>query len=153
MYDHNVVYFRPTNPEQIDETWFERTADWYARKELGLIPNQPVSFNFWAIDEDKFIGEFQLRTELTEKVMKGIGSIGYSVRVTEQGKGYGTEILRQGFDIARGHHLEKVLMTINEKNAKSTHICEKLGGVLMDKIAAYNDNEGDYIMRRYLIYL
>lgn len=39
--------------------------------------------------------------------MTGEGSIGYSVCITEQGKGYGTEILRQGLIIARDHHLEK----------------------------------------------
>lgn len=153
FYDHNIIYFRPTNPERIDETWFERTANWYDKKELGLIPDQPVSFHYWAVDGDRFIGEFQLRTELTEKVMTGIGSIGYSVRVTEQGKGLGTDILRQGLDIARDHHLKKVLLIINDQNAKSAHICEKLGGVLMDKIAAYNNDEGEHIMRRYWIYL
>lgn len=153
FYDHNIIYFRPTNPERIDETWFERTADWYAKKELGLIPDQPVSFHYWAVDGDKFIGEFQLRTELTEKVMTGIGNLGYSVRVTEQGKGFGTEILSQGLDIAREHHLGKVLLTINDQNTKSTHICEKFGGVLMDKITAYNKDEGEHIMRRYWIYL
>jgi predicted acetyltransferase len=45
--------------------------------------------------------------------MNGIGSIGYSVRVSKQGKGYGTEILKQGLDIARKHDLKKVLLTIN----------------------------------------
>ncbi len=153
FYDHNIVYFRPTNPERIDETWFERTADWYAKKELGLVPDQPVSFHYWAVDGDKFIGEFQLRTELTEEVMTGYGSIGYSVRVTEQGKGFGTEILKQGLEIAREHHLKKVLLTINDQNAASSHICEKLGGILMDKITVYNKNEGKHIMRRYWIYL
>jgi len=153
FYDHNIIYFRPTNPVIIDDTWFERTSDWYDKKELGLIPEQPVSFHYWAVDKDKFIGEFQLRTELTERVMTGIGSIGYSVRVTEQGKGYGTEILRQGLNIAREHHLDKVLLTINVQNIVSANICEKLGGVLMDKINAYNKDEGEHIMRRYWIYL
>lgn len=110
FYDHTIIYFCPTNPERIDETWFERTAGWYANQELGLIPDQPVSFHYWAVDGDRFIGEFQLRTELTEKIMTGIGSIGYSVRVTEQGKGLGTEILRQGLGIAREHSLEKSIV-------------------------------------------
>jgi predicted acetyltransferase len=153
FFEHNIVYVRPTNPAFIDENWFERTRDWYEKKELGLIPNQPVSFHYWAVDEDQFIGEFQLRTELTESVMTGIGSIGYSVRVTEQGKGYGTEILKQGLNIPREHQLEKVLLTINDQNTVSANICEKLGGVLMDKINAYNKDEGEHIIRRYWIYL
>jgi predicted acetyltransferase len=153
FYDHDITYFRPTNPELIDESWFERTVEWYAKKELGLIPDQPVSYHYWAICGDKFIGEFQLRTELTAEVMNGIGSIGFSVRVSEQGKGYGTEILKQGLDIAREHHLDKVLLTINEQNTVSAHICEKFGGVFIDKITAYNKDEGEHIMRRYWIHL
>lgn len=152
-YDNNVIYFRPTDPKLIDEGWFERTKDWYDKKENGQIEGQPVSFHFWAVDGGKFIGEFQLRTEFPPKVMTDIGSIGYSVRVSEQGKGYGTEILRQGLVIAKEHGMEKVLLTVNDKNTVSAHVCEKLGGELMDKIEAYNDAEGHHIMRRYWIYL
>jgi len=114
FYENDVKWFRPgrmgeqqsdlcsatspTNPETIDESWFERTAGWYEQKELGIVPGQPQSIHYWAVDGERFIGEFQLRPELTEGVMQGMGSVGYSVRVTEQGKGYGQEILRQGMD-------------------------------------------------------
>ena len=87
LYDNHVTYFRPTNPQNIDNEWFFRTKSWYDRKEQGLVEGQPVSFHYWAIDNGKFIGEFQLRTEFPEKVMLDIGSIGYAVRVSEQGKG------------------------------------------------------------------
>lgn len=153
FYDNNITWFKPTNPERIDEHWFERTADWYAKKEQGLVPGYPKGFHYWAVDDDKFIGEFQLRTELTDEVMTGIGSIGYSVRVTEQGKGYGKEILRQGLMIARNHGLEKVLLTINENNVVSIHICEAARGVLMDRITVNTKDEGEHIMRRYWIYI
>lgn len=152
-YDNNVIYFLPTNPSLIDTEWFEGTKDWYDKKEFGLIPNQPVSFHYWAVDDECFIGEFQLRTELTESIMIGIGNIGYAVRISEQGKGYGIELLKQGLIIAKEHNLQKVLLTINDKNIVSAHICEKLGGVLMDKILANNSAEGEHIMRRYWIYL
>lgn len=151
LYDNNVIYFRPTDPKLIDYEWFSRTKGFYDKKETGEI--QPVSFHFWAVDGGKFIGEFQLRTEFPPKVMTDIGSIGYAVRVSEQGKGYGTEILKQGLSIAKEYGMEKVLFTINDENAASAHICEKLGGRLMDKIEAYNDAEGRHILRRYWLYL
>ncbi len=65
----------------------------------------------------------------------------------------GTEILKQGFHIAKEHGMDKVLMNINDENLVSAHICEKLGGKLMDRIQSYNDAEGHHIMRRYWIYL
>ncbi len=152
-YDHNVVYFRPTRPESIDADWFERMKEWYEKKEQGLIEGQSPSLHFWAVDGEQFIGEFQLRTEFTEKVLTDIGSIGYGVRVSQWGKGYGTEILRLGLAIAKGLGMEKVLFTINEKNTRSIHVCEKLGGKLEDTIDAYNEAEGQHRLRRYWIRL
>lgn len=153
FYDNNISYFIPTNPNTIDEEWFLRTKSWYDKKEKGLIEGAPISFHYWAVDNNKFIGEFQLRTEFTEKVMMDIGSIGYAVKVSEWGKGYGTEILRQGLEIAKKHKMQKVLLNINERNIVSIHICEKLGGKLFDTISSYNYSEGYHILKRYWITL
>lgn len=121
-WDNNIFWFRPTNPQKIDVNWFERTADWYAKKEKGLVPGYAKSFHYWAVDNDKFIGEFQLRPDLDDELMTSIGSIGYSVRVSEWGKGYGKEIMKQGLDIARDFGIDKVLLTINDNNIVSSHI-------------------------------
>ena len=153
LYDHGVVWFRPTNPDSIDEHWFARTESWYSRKEQGLIEGQPKSFHYWAIDDDRFIGEFQLRTEFPPRVLEDIGSIGIAVRVSDWGRGYGTEILRQGLLLAKAHGMEKVLYTVSEGNAASIRICEKCGGQYMDTIEAYNAAEGRHLMRRYRITL
>lgn len=151
FYDHHIVCFRPSNPARIDETWFARTADWYARLEQGLVPGQPVSFHYWAVDGDRFLGEFQLRTELTNEILTGIGSIGCSIRVCEQGKGYGTALLRQGLQLARRHGMARVLANISETNAPSIRICEKCGGVLWDTLLVCDEAEGEHLMRRYWI--
>lgn len=152
-FDNNVVFFRPTNPDSIDDDWFFRTRDWYDKKERGELPGKPVSFHYWAVDGEKFIGEFQLRTEYTEQVLTGIGNVGYAVRVSEQGRGYGSEILRQGLQIAREHGMDKVLLNINESNIASIRLCEKFGGKLLDCMEADNPLEGKHIMRRYWIHL
>ena len=153
LFDHNVIYFQPTDPKNIDSGWFDRTKEWYDKKEKGLIEGQSPSLHFWAVDGDNFIGEFQLRTKFTEKVMNDIGSVGYAVRVSEQGKGYGTEILKQGLVIAKELGMEKLLFTVNDENSVSAHVVEKLGGKLTDKIKAYNEAEGQHILRRYWVYL
>ena len=152
-YDSQAIYFIPTDPARIDDNWFARTKEWYDKKEKGLIPGQPIGFHYWAVNGDYFIGEFQLRVEFTEEIMVGIGSIGYAVRTSQQGNGYGTEILKQGLEIARNYGMMKVLLNINDSNVISAHVCEKLGGELMDKIRVTNTSEGDHIMRRYWIYL
>ena len=153
MYGHNVVWFRPTDPDTIDDGWFFRTKPWYDKKEKGLIEGQPVSFHYWAVDGGRFIGEFQLRTQFPEKVLCDIGSVGYAVRPSEWGKGCGTRILREGLAIAKAHGMDKVLLTISDDNARSIHICEKLGGRLQDTIEAVNEAEGRHLLRRYWIAL
>ena len=152
-YDHNIVFFRPSDPKYLVGDWFASTKDWYDRKEKGLVEGQPVSFHYWAVDDGRFIGEFQLRTGFPPKVMQDIGSVGYAVRVSKWNKGYGTLILRRGLEIAKEHDMEKVLLNINEKNAASIHVCEKLGGKLWDTIERYNEAEGSHLARRYWISL
>ncbi len=153
LYDRHVVWFRPTDPKTIDDDWFFRTKPWYDKKENGLIEGQPVSFHFWAVDGEDFIGEFQLRTDFPDKVLYDIGSIGYAVCPSRWGQGYGTEILRQGLVIAGDHGMDKVLLTISEENTVSAHICEKLGGKWADTVEAFNEAEGHHLLRRYWIEL
>ena len=149
-YDSHVTYFVPADdPAKIDDGWFARTKEWYEKKESGQIPDQPIGFQYWAVDDNVFVGEFQLRPELTEEIMTGTGNGGDAVRVSQQGKGYGTALLNQGLVIARNHNMKKVLLNINDANAVSIHICEKLGGKLMDIIRVSNNSEGDHLMRRY----
>lgn len=152
-YDNNIVSFKPTNPQNIDDEWFENSIEWYAQKEQGLLPGHPKSIHYWAIDEDKFIGEFQLRPELNNELMKSIGSIGYSVRFTEWGKGYGKEILKQGLEISKSFGLNKVLLIINDDNIRSCHLCELNGGILMDKVELESIDEGKRLVRRYWVYI
>lgn len=153
MYDEGVVYFRPTPPETIDEGWFARTRPWYDKREQGLLPDVARSYHYWAVDGDRFIGEFQCRLDFTEKVLNDIGSVGYAVRPSQWGRGYGTMILRQGLDIAWSLGMEKVLLTVNEENLRSIRVIEKTGAVWMDTIDAYNEVEGKHRLRRYWITL
>lgn len=49
--------------------------------------------------------------------------------------------------------MEEVQFTINDKNKASIRVCEKIGGELMDTIDAYNEAEGQHVLRRYWIKL
>ena len=153
LYEAEVIFFRPVPPDYIDEGWFIRTKPVYDAKERGELPGQSKAFHYWAVDGGKFIGELQIRTEFTEKVLNDIGSIGYAVRPSEWGKGYGTELIRLGLAKAKELGMERLLFTVNEENPRSAHVIEKCGGVLTDTIDAYNDAEGLHRLRRYWIEL
>ena len=118
-----------------------------------MIDGRSRSVHYWAIDGDRFIGEFQLRLDLTEEVISNIGSIGYAVRVSEWGRGFGSEILKLGLEKAREHGMSEVIFTVNEKNERSIRLIEKTGAVYKDTIEAVNDAEGRHLLRRYLLRL
>lgn len=153
MYESGVTFFRPMPPDAIDEGWFDRTKPLYDRNEQGLLGDGARSVHYWAVDGDRFIGEFQCRLDFTDRVLTDIGSVGYAVRPSAWGRGYGTAILCQGLGIAKDLGMEKVLLTVNEENKRSIHIIEKLGGVLWDIIDACNEAEGLHRLRRYWISL
>ena len=67
LYDNNIIYFRPTNPNSIDEDWFLRTKSWYDKKEKGLIEEQPVSFHYWAVD-DSVMRVWHSKDEASENI-------------------------------------------------------------------------------------
>ncbi len=142
-----AVWFRPTDPAFIDADWFARTKPIYDRKERESGAGRSPSFHYWAVDGERFIGEFQLRTAFTENVLRDIGSVGFAVRPPEWGKGCGTEILRQGLEIAVSRGMDKVLLTIAPDNAASIRVCEKLGGTLGDTIMTADGR----LLRRYWI--
>lgn len=153
FYDCNILTFQPTNPAAIDDGWFQRTKEWYDKKAEGLIEHQPKSIHYWAVEGDRFIGEFQLRPELNEAIMNGIGSIGYSVTKSEWGRGYGKQILKLGLELAKAQGLQKVFLIINSDNLRSCAVCESNGGRLYDEIILTSDAEGSRQVKRYWIYL
>lgn len=153
FYDNNIITFKPANPDIVNLEWFENSLDWYTRKEQGLIPGQPKSICYWAVEEENFIGEFQVRPDLDHEIMESIGSIGYSVKKSEWGKGYGKEILKQGLEICKSLGMDKAILLINDDNIASSRVCELCGGVLKDKVLLSSDTEGERLVRRYWIYL
>jgi len=122
--------------DALDLAWAENHFDdfvsqvrGYARGERlpqGFVPQT----DFWLIDEDEFIGRVSIRHRLTESLERIGGHIGYEIRPSKRGKGYGTAILRLALPHARELGLARVLLTCDETNEASKKIIEKTGGVL-----------------------
>ena len=82
--------------------------------------------------------------------MKYGGFIGYSIRPSERGKGYATQMLKLALKEFKKKKKEKVLITCKDFNTSSKRVIEKNGGIYED---SYYNEEDEYTYLRYWISL
>ena len=86
---------------------------------------------YYLWDESRLVGEFRIRHYLTEALRNGAGHIGYSIRDSMRGKGYGTEGLRLTLEIAKGIvPEEEIYLRVNRDNIASQKVMLKNGAYL-----------------------
>ena len=97
----------------------------------GWVP----AHTFWLVRDGRtLIGMINLRHALTPFLQSEGGHIGYSVRPTEQRKGYATRMLAMTLEKARQIGLRRVLITCDKKNVASARVIQKCGGVLENEV-------------------
>jgi predicted acetyltransferase len=90
----------------------------------GFVPHT----DFWLIDGNEYIGLLTIRPELNDLLFKIGGNIGYQVRPSKRGQGYGKTILRLGLQKAQEMGLPRALVTCDENNIASQKVIEYNGG-------------------------
>lgn len=121
------------------------------RSGAGLKPGYVRETFFWLVDEGEFVGEISIRHSLTEKLLRYGGNIGYGVRCSRWGMGYGTKMLAMALEYARDAlGMSRVLVTCDDDNIGSARVIEKNGGILQDRVANVV-NGSPVITRRYWI--
>ena len=100
--------------------------------------NQPEGYvpqtEFWLVDGGEYIGRVSVRARLNEHLLQIGGHIGYNIRPSKGGKGYGNKILELALLKAKEMEIEKVRITCDVDNVASRKIIEKNGGVLDSEI-------------------
>ncbi|MSU56299.1 MAG: GNAT family N-acetyltransferase [Candidatus Taylorbacteria bacterium] len=109
----------------------------------GYVPHT----TYWLVEGERFIGGVNIRHRLTDHLREIGGHIGYAIRPSERGKGYGNKILELALPKAKELGIIQVRITCNEDNIASRKIIEKNGGVF-DGTATTPDGT---IKRRYWI--
>ena len=106
-----------------------------------------TSQTFFAIDaEQKIVGVITFRHELTD-FYKDSGHIGYSVRPSERGRGYATEMLRQLLSIAKEQGFRNILLTCKIDNIASQRVISKNGGEVTRTFSKDGKNYKEYCVR------
>lgn len=119
------------------------------RQARDLPPGRVGEGRWWLVDgEAAFIGEVSLRYRLNQALLHHGGHIGYGVRYSEWGKGYGTQLLRFALEQAQKRGMDRVLVTCLDTNLASARVIEKNGFVLENKVADTLDGR-PVLFRRY----
>jgi predicted acetyltransferase len=85
---------------------------------------------YWLVsDRERVIGIVRVRHRLNEQLLQYGGHIGYYVRPSERGKGYGRLALRLGLEELRRLGVDRALLTVNPTNKFSKRVILANGGV------------------------
>ncbi|MFJ9391724.1 GNAT family N-acetyltransferase [Nocardioides sp. NPDC101246] len=106
---------------------------------------------FWITEGSEVVGFIQLRHTLNDFLENVGGHIGYSVRSSARRRGHAARALGLVLDEARGHGLDRVMLTCDDDNEASARTIESQGGELQDVIDAAAYGYGP--TRRYWIKL
>lgn len=97
--------------------------------------------------DQRVVGVIDLRHHIDHPILGTWGGhIGYSVRPSERGKGYATEMLKLNLLQARELGIKKVLVTCDVNNQASETVIQKNGGIFDQEILV-----DDSIIKRYWI--
>lgn len=107
---------------------------------------------YWLVREREFLGRLELRHQLYNPVDDVAGHIGYSIRPSERGRGFGTLILALGLEEASAYGMRRVLLTCDPDNIASRRVIERNGGRLERRIERVIDGVA-YNKLRYWIEL
>jgi len=143
---HDLMF---VNPDEVDI--IQKMKD--NRDKTKLKPNYVPSYDYFIVDDDKFIGRISIRTELTPVLLEYGGNIGYGIHPKYWKQGYGASALKLGLEKAKEIGLyDKVLLTCDDDNIGSYRIIEKNGGILENKVMVRDEDE-IFLIRRYWINL
>lgn len=143
-YQKELLVLGRSATEMDSEALFKESKDFEdfvvklcAGAEGKFIPEGYVSHTmYWLVDGDKFIGGVDIRHRLTDHLREVGGHIGYAIRPSERGKGYGNMILSLALPKAKELGITDVLLTCKEGNVASAKVIEKNGGVFENTTTA-----------------
>lgn len=132
------------------DEWLKKvTADVdVANLPVGKVPG----LTYFCVREadDKIMGMINIRPTPNEFLRTEGGHIGYCVRPTERGKGYGTQMLRLGLEVCRRMDVHQVIVSCDKLNLASAGVIQNCGGVLE---AEFYSKVFDETLQRYVISL
>ena len=141
---HNLLFLNPEKEDIIQTMMDNRNEE---KLPKGYVP----SYDFFFVDDNKFIGVVHIRVRLTDNLRRYGGHVGYGINPKYFNMGYGKKLLHLTLEKYKDLiEDEKILITCDDDNIASYKIIEANGGILDSKIE--NEDQGEkFITRRYWI--
>ena len=117
-------------------------------KGIGLPEGWVPASTYWLICQNRIVGTCNLRHELNDFLREFGGHVGFSVRPSERGKGYGTQMLELLLEKAQELGIERVLVTCDDNNIASAQVIEKNGGKLENEVVS--KDSGQMVLRYWI---
>ena len=111
---------------------------------INLQEGRVPQTTYWITDKDGYVGTVSLRHALNEKLLKMGGHIGYEIRFSKRGNGYGSKALELVLPKARALGLEKVLLTCDSTNIASKKISSSSGTIVPPCSGIREKQSGSY---------
>ncbi|MBM3576215.1 MAG: GNAT family N-acetyltransferase [Alphaproteobacteria bacterium] len=110
------------------------------------LPSVPANA-FWLVEGETFIGAVTIRSRIDTHLLAHFsGHLGYGVRPSMQGRGYGKRQLALALDICRGMGIGIARLSCDVDNIASRRVIEANGGVLLRQCAPSWFVESDYFL-------
>lgn len=92
-------------------------------------PGKVRSTTLWLAESDAYIGRISIRHALSDSLRVIGGHIGYDVRPSRRGQGYGGKMLALALPHAAVLGIDPAMLTCDADNAVSWRMIERCGGV------------------------
>lgn len=134
--------------EKLDfEDWLEELEKKKSEKNLPETYS-PQTLYLAINDNDEIVGAIGIRWKQVPALMAFGGLIGYSIRPSQRGKGYASEMLKIALNKFKNTNIENVLITCKDFNIASKKVIEKNGGIFEN---IYRNIDDGYAYLRYWI--
>ncbi len=97
---------------------------------LNLKPGYVPDTYYLLFVDEKPVGFCKLRHYLNDFLLNHGGHIGYGIRPSARGNGWGNQILSELLKFVKEKGIDKALLTIRDYNIRSRKVCEFNGGKL-----------------------
>ncbi|MGO4695937.1 GNAT family N-acetyltransferase [Paenibacillus sp. 2TAB26] len=97
---------------------------------IDLLPQHVPQTVFWLFVDSYPVGYGKLRHYLNDNLKISGGHIGYTIRPSKRGKGYGTVMLNELLKNAENMGIKDVMLSCVESNIASRRVIELNNGVL-----------------------